>query len=296
VFNCSVSMVKKLRLKGCELYHHIYNRGNDRHPIFKNPSDYKRYLKYLKEYSKAYGIDIIAYALMEWHIHLFILDHRGTISEFMERLHGRYAIVFNRCYGRVGHVFGSRFKNSIVDADNYAIWLSRYIHRQAVEAGLVEKPEDYEWTSYQSYVSNVTKSLLKPEIVLSQFKNASDDSYIAYEEFVNCNDDGPINWREAEQGSRSIIGNRSYIEEVNTKLGMINVPESSIEEALSYVCFCLSISIDELKYPKGKDQRILRHKAVVILSQEYSLGVRKIARALNMSPSTVSQVLSSTIG
>lgn len=218
------------------------------------------------------------------------------ISEFMERLHRRYAIVFNKCYGRVGHVFGSRFKNSIVDADNYAIWLSRYIHRQAVEAGLAEKPEDYEWTSYQSYVGNVTKSVVKPDIVLSQFKNASNDSHIAYEEFVNCNDDGPIDWREAKQGSRSIIGNMSYIEEASTKLGMINVLESSTEKALSYVCFCLSISIDELKCPKGRDQRILRHKAVGILSQEYSLGVRKIARALNMSPSTVSQVLSSTIG
>jgi REP element-mobilizing transposase RayT len=211
-------MAKKLRLKGCELYHHIYNRGNDRHPIFKDPSDYKRYLEYLKKYSEAYGIDIIAYALMEWHIHLFILD----------------AIVFNRCYGRIGHVFGSRFKNSIVDADNYAIWLSRYIHRQAVEAGFVNKPEDYEWTSYQNYISKEAKSVVKPEIVLSQFKNASDDSRIAYayEEFVNCNDDGPINWRETEQSSRSIIGNRSYIEKVNTKWGMINVPESSVEKPL----------------------------------------------------------------
>ena len=289
-------MLKKLRLRGCELYHHIYNRGNDRHPIFKRPYDYKKYLKYLKKYSEAYGIDVIAYALMEWHIHLFILDHRGAISEFMERLHGCYAIVFNRCYGRVGHVFGSRFKNSIVDADNYAIWLSRYIHRQAVEAGLVERPEDYEWTSYKSYVSKVAKSVVKPEIVLSQFKNASNDSHIAYEEFVNCNDDGQINWRETEQSSQSIIGNRSYIEEVSTKLGIINVPESSVEKALSYACFYLGKSIDELKRPKGRNQRILRHKAVVILSQEYSLGVRKIARALNMSPSTVSQILNSTIG
>lgn len=85
MFNCSILMVKKLRLKGCELYHHIYNRGNDRHPIFKNPSDYKRYLKYLKEYSDVYGIDIIAYALMEWHIHLF------RSSWYDIRIHGEAA-------------------------------------------------------------------------------------------------------------------------------------------------------------------------------------------------------------
>jgi len=62
-------MAKRPRLFGPELYHHIYNRGNDRHPLFKTESDFERYLEYLRIYSRYFAIDIIAYALMEWHIH-----------------------------------------------------------------------------------------------------------------------------------------------------------------------------------------------------------------------------------
>jgi len=132
-------MAKRPRLRGAGLYHHIYNRGNDRHLLFKKDSDYERYLWYLKSYSNRYSIDIIAYALMEWHIHLFIFDRLGRISNFMNVLHGRYVNSFNRIYQRIGHGFAGRFKNKIVDVNNYGLWLSRYIHRQPVEARIVSR-------------------------------------------------------------------------------------------------------------------------------------------------------------
>ena len=53
---------------------------------------------------------------------------------------------------RTIHVFGNRFKNKVVDANSYGLWLSQYIHRQVVEAGLVSNPENYEWTSYHTYI------------------------------------------------------------------------------------------------------------------------------------------------
>jgi len=94
-------MIKKPRLKGKRLYHHIYAWGNDRHPVFKADAHYGKYLYYLEPFATRYKIDIIAYALMEWHVHLFLFDVADRISEFMKSLHGEYAQHFNRRDGRV---------------------------------------------------------------------------------------------------------------------------------------------------------------------------------------------------
>ncbi len=72
-----------VRLKGEDLYHHVYAWGNDRHPIFKQPCHYQQYLTYLEKYSQRFKVDIIAYALMQWHVHLFIHDQQNLISDFM---------------------------------------------------------------------------------------------------------------------------------------------------------------------------------------------------------------------
>ncbi len=83
------------RFCGENLYHHIYVWGNDRYPVFKFEHHYKSYLEFLKRFSKKFAIDVIAYALMEWHVHLFIFDRLNKISVFMENLHGEYAKYFN---------------------------------------------------------------------------------------------------------------------------------------------------------------------------------------------------------
>ena len=89
-------MPKKPRLKGDRLYHHIYAWGNDRHPVFKCQSHYQKYLTYLELFSLRCDISVIAYALMEWHIHLFLYDKYGKLSKFMNNLHGEYARFFNK--------------------------------------------------------------------------------------------------------------------------------------------------------------------------------------------------------
>ena len=60
----------------------------------------------------------------------------------------------NKKYGHVGHIFQGRFQSIIVEKDNYLLQVHRYIHLNPVKAGLVPKPEDYQWSSYLQYVSN----------------------------------------------------------------------------------------------------------------------------------------------
>jgi putative transposase len=288
-------MPKRPRFKGTKLYHHIYNRGNDRHPIFKVRSDYKRYLRKLFEYGLKHRIDIIAYALMEWHLHLFIFDRDGKISKFMNVLHGQYAQVFNKIHGKIGHVFEGRFKNKIVDVNNYGIWLSRYIHRQPVEAGLVSLPEEYEWTSYRTYIGMFKNQLLKPEVILSQFGKKSEERNSAYKDFVEGEESGPADWDTIEKSGQPIVGNDEFINELNITLDTDSVEHRTIDNILEQICFRLNISRNLLKKPQGQLEKKIRHKAITILESEYNMGVREIARIFDISPGLVSHVLKNNL-
>lgn len=284
-------MPKRPRLKGAGLYHHIYNRGNNRRAIFRSESDYNRYLGGLFRFSNTYSIDVISYALMRWHVHLFILDRQGYISEFVNVFHGWYAQSFNRIHNRIGHLFEARYKNKIVDANNYGLWLSRYIHRQPVEAGLVTKSEDYQWSSIHVYTGATKKPYVKPQVVLAQFGRNRTEQCRSYVKFLRDNDEGPIDWQKKELEPQVIIGDSEFRKSVDSQLGRRNESALLDEDPFVVVSKILKTSEKILKCPKGTKEKKLRQKAVRILGRKYGLGIRRIARLFRMAPSSVFAIL-----
>lgn len=285
-------MIKSFRIKGNKLYHHIYAWGNDRHPVFKDDTHYKKYLEYLALYGCHYKVAIIAYALMAWHVHLFIFDLSGKLSQFMENLHGHYARYFNKITGRVGHVFGKRFNNKVVQVNNYGLWLSRYIHRQPIEAGLVRDPKDYPWTSYRAYLDLVPKGFLKPEIIWEQF-GAGREVFSRYETFVLGGEEDLSRWTDP---SVMVIGDKDFTEKfritkdpVENEIGELN--KSDFEDLMRRLAECLGVKFESLLKPKGRDEQRMRHNAFRILIREYGLSVRRVAHLFKVSPTAIVKVL-----
>jgi hypothetical protein len=207
---------------------------------------------------------------MQWHVHLFIYDRDKNISQFIFSLHGDYAQYFNKDTKRVGHVFGERFNNKIVQANEYGIWLSRYIHRQPLEAGLVDDPKDYPWTSYRKYLGLESKDFIKNDIIMEQFRTDPSSQFtLRYEEFVKGDDDGPIDW-----GSRNVN---------------ITIEQMILNQAISV--FGLSRKV--LLHPKGSTERQRRQAVIVELAKknQSSFSARQLAKAFDMAPSTVSRLL-----
>ena len=62
--------------------------------------------------------------------------------------------IFN---GVDGSLFRGRYKSILISADNHRLQLVRYIHRNPVEAGLVDVLDDYPWTSHKGYLSVAKK-------------------------------------------------------------------------------------------------------------------------------------------
>ena len=70
----------------------------------------------------------------------------------MQPLTVSYAKSINKQEERSGHLFQGPFQVKLVDRDEYLKWLSRYIHLNPVVAGLVERPEEWAFSSYRDYV------------------------------------------------------------------------------------------------------------------------------------------------
>jgi len=285
-------MPKRPRLRGAGLYHHVYNRGDNRRAIFRIASDHERYLNALFRFAGKYSIDVIAYALMRWHIHLFLFDDRGCISEFMNVFHGQYAQYVNKIHNRIGHLFEARYKNKIVDVNEYGLWLSRYIHRQPCDAGLVLDPEQYRWTSYRVYLGLEENANLKMGIILDQFGTGRSTQHKAYRRFIMGDDNGPVDWDAMSASAEGIVGNEYFREAVDARLKRRGEIEKLHKDPLILVSRLLQVSPGMFKKPKGSEERALRRKAIRILCHEYRLGIRQIARMFDMAPSSVYAILS----
>ena len=131
-------------------YLHIIVRGIGKQILFEDSSDYKRYLSSLIQYAQQEDITILAYCLMENHVHLLIRDTHGAVPVFMKKTGVSYAQYYNRKYERTGHLFQDRYKSEIITDDAYLLSVFRYILNNPAKAGICEAAE-YSWSSYHEY-------------------------------------------------------------------------------------------------------------------------------------------------
>ena len=156
-------------------------RGIRRQAIYEDESDYQAFLCILKSGIEKYGCILHAYCLMTNHFHMLIETSDTNISKFMKYLVGCYALYFNRKYGYQGHLFEGRYKAIMVKDDVYFLQTSRYIHLNPVKAGMVENPEDYPWSSYQTMIGMKCDNLTHSRRTYTYFKS---NPALSYRQFI----------------------------------------------------------------------------------------------------------------
>jgi putative transposase len=143
---------------GCA--HHITQRGNNRQDVFFVDDDRQVYLQLLKEQADKYGLEILAYCLMDNHIHLVAVPQQeDSLAKAIGRTHFRYTQYINRFQKRSGHLWQGRFYSCALDGRH--LWLAiKYVELNPVRAKLCRKPWRYEWSSAAAHTDEKAESEL----------------------------------------------------------------------------------------------------------------------------------------
>jgi putative transposase len=129
---------------------HVLNRGVGRMELFSKEKDYAAFEGLLEQTCEARPMRICAYCLLPNHWH-FVLwpQHDGDLAAFMQQLTTKHVRRWQLHCRRVGygHVYQGRYKSFPVEEDEYFYQVARYVERNALRAGLVERAEAWRWSS-----------------------------------------------------------------------------------------------------------------------------------------------------
>jgi REP element-mobilizing transposase RayT len=186
---------RPLRIEYPGALYHITSRGNERKKIFLEDADKIKFLEILEDYHNRFNILIHSYVLMDNHYHLVVETPKGNLTKIMHGINGRYTGHFNRKYRRSGHLFQGRYKGILVDKDAYLVQLSRYVHLNPFRAKIVERPEQYRWSSYLGYIGKTGEcTWVEYFWILSTFGTDLQTAKKKYQQYT-------------EEGLRTDIGN-----------------------------------------------------------------------------------------
>lgn len=230
-------MPRKPRIFYPGAVYHVILRGNAGQDIFFEDKARKYFYRLLQEGRERFEHRIHAFCLMANHVHLVIQVGDIPLSRIIQNLSQRYTSSVNRRQKRTGHVFQGRYKAILIDAETYLLELVRYIHLNPVRAGIVERVEDYSWTSLQAYLGKEKLSWLNTDWVLAHFGTGRRAAQKRFEEFIQ---EGMDEGRREEfhKGTKEgrILGDDAFAEEVLTLKGEKGGARVTIDEILVRVC------------------------------------------------------------
>ena len=144
-------MGKRPRIDISGYWYHVAARGQRREDLFIKKADYHRYLEELELSLKRCEGKLGAFCLMSNHVHLLICLGDRPLGHIIQIAHSRYGRYFNKEYRKSGHVFQGRYKAKLILDDSYMTMAVSYIHQNPVRSGIVQRVQDYPWTSDMFY-------------------------------------------------------------------------------------------------------------------------------------------------
>ncbi len=294
-------MARPLRIEYEGAVYHITARGNERKTIFEHQGDYQKFLAILSELPQKFSVIIYGYVLMKNHYHLLIGTPGGNLSKIMHYLNTTYTVYFNLRHERSGHLFQGRYKAFLLEKDPYLLSVSRYMHLNPVRAGIVERPEEYQWSSYDVYIEGgKKKTWLSCNWILNQFSGPQVVARGRYKEFVEQG--SSVNHNPFEESKAGIIlGSASFVEEIIGKISLEShreVPQSKelrrkigYQKVVSAVSRRFNMSEQNIMI-KGKRNNIARKACIYLLKRLTDMSNEEIAKQFGIGYTAVSQAMS----
>lgn len=131
-------------------HYHVMVKGCAEQLIFEDDDDRYYFLNLMNRRFTSDHIRLLAWCLMDNHVHLLFDDPDNQMSTAMHAIDTAYAMRFNLKTGRRGPVFQERFKSVVISDDEQLLRCVRYIHDNPAKAGISSAPM-YRWSSFHEY-------------------------------------------------------------------------------------------------------------------------------------------------
>jgi REP element-mobilizing transposase RayT len=302
-------MARPLRVQYPNAYYHVMNRGNSGEAIYITDSDRVTFLDGLADSCETFGVNLIGYVLMLNHFHLLVQTPGSNLSEFMRHFLVSHAVRFNRRNARTGHVFQGRFKSLLVEADEYLLPLSRYIHlnpirtRQFKAADVQEKSEylkTYPWSSFAGYcyLRKRNQAIDYSWLLTTYYGEDSAKGRRLYRQYVYHAIGAEIENPFEAVVHQSVLGTEEFVAWVKKKLpqkGQREIPSLkklhrhiSVENIIGHVAKAGKASGEDLRDRKTP-HKVLRQMAMELSYRYSNAKQQEIGAIFGVDYSTVSQ-------
>lgn len=216
--------------------YHIVLKGINANEIFFNDNDYISFIKYFKQACNDYNVELLAYCIMNNHVHLMLKFNENNMTEMFKSFGARYVPKYNLNHSRIGPLFNGRYYSSPINDDAYLFAVLRYIHYNPVKAGVCNTLGEYKWSSYNEYIKHSANmcDVEYIENILSetelQMLHIIDDSVLDEAFIINSR----VNGTDDKEIADFVEKNRNRnIDELIGLLGRANISKRRIAKALN---------------------------------------------------------------
>lgn len=300
-------------------------RGIEGIKIFRDDDDRKDFLSRLRDLTEKTKTRILAWALMDNHVHFLLFSGPKGISTFMRRLLTGYGIRFNRRHGRSGHLFQNRYKSIVCEEEPYLLELVRYIHLNPLRAKIVKnlgELDRFPWSGHSVLMGKQENQWQEKNYVLGRFGRERSKTIRAYRKFIK---EGIAQGRRPEltggglirsmggwsrvlalrkTGERAehdvrVLGGGDFVAgilseaEKGLKRQMRNRKDGdTVDGIISKRCKEAKIREEELK-AGGKRREVTKVRGEIAyrLSRELGLSLAEIARQLGVGTSAIGMAI-----
>ena len=280
--------------------YHVIARGNDRQDIFHSPEDHLKFISLLATQKEKAHFFLYAFCLMTNHLHLLIERREESVGRMMLRLLTGYASYYNRRYKRSGHVFQGRHKAILCQSDAYLTKLVAYIHLNPVRAGMVDKAEDYPFSSHRSFLGIEPTGIVRivdMDPVLRLFGPKKDLARQRFGEQVSTLAGLGHQPQFYAAGENSILGSDEFVDDTIHRLGEIDVHNRHSSELPPFDAETLLAAVESaFEMPRnefcgsGKASRQSDAKdALIVTGRQLGASVKELANVAQLSGSNVSR-------
>jgi putative transposase len=219
---------------------HITHRCHKQEFLLKFARDRKRWIHWLYEARRRYGLSVLNYAVTSNHVHLLVRDQgKEEISASMQLIAGRVAQEYNRRKGRKGAFWEDRYHATAVATDDHLVQCLVYIDLNMVRAGVVSHPEDWLESGYSELMSKRQRYRVTDLPVLMELLDIHDYDQLVVQrkEWIDqaladgmCDEGKDPRWTGG-----LAVGSQEFVESVQLGLGYSAKGRSIVECDGSFV-------------------------------------------------------------